>query len=125
MKRFFSTLALVAITTFSAMATIQGPVTASLSDQMTITLPADQPLASEYVVDITGKFVNEAVLQQFCDSFQDMGVSYRGDFAAGKLYITPTPLTDSTGKTWDAARWNDYFKTRAPKMDMYMQTMNK
>ncbi len=125
MKQFFSMLALVAVTSFSASAAIQGPVTASLSDEMTITLPADQPLAAEYVVDITGKFANEAVLQQFCESFQDMGVSYRGDFTAGKLYISPSPITDSTGKTWDAARWNDYFKTRAPKMQMYMQTMNK
>lgn len=125
MKRFLSTLVLLTCITLSASAATQGPVTASLSDQMTITLPADQPLAAEYVVDITGKFVSEAVLQQFCESFQDMGVTYRGDFAAGKLYITPTPLTDSTGKTWDAARWNDYFQARAPKMQMYMQTMNK
>lgn len=125
MKRFLSTLAIVAMTTISAFAMNQGPVTATLSDQMAITLPVDQPLAAEYVIDISGKFANEAVLQQFCESFRDMGVSYRGDFAAGKLYVTPTALTDSTGKTWDAARWNDYFQTRAPKMQVYMQTMNK
>lgn len=122
MKQLFSIVAFVALT---ATASAQGPVTATINDQMQITLAADQPLASEYVADITGKFKTEAGLMQFCETFRDMGITFRGDFASGKLYIMPTGLTDSTGKTWDVTRWNEYFQTRAPKMQMYLQTVNQ
>lgn len=124
MKKLFSTLAFLAITTFSVFAGNQEPVKATVNDQMQITLPADQPLAAEYVIDITGKFSSEAALTSFCENFRDMGLSMRGDYKSGHLFITPTPLTDSTGKTWDAARWNEYFAGRAPKMQMFVQSMN-
>lgn len=125
MKQLFSILAIFAITCTNIFAVAQGPVNATINNQMQITLPANQTLATEYVADISGKFITEAGLAQFCETFRDMGISFRGDFAAGKLYIMPTGLTDSTGKTWDAARWNEYFQSRAPKMLMYMQTVNQ
>lgn len=125
MKQLFSIVAFFALTVTAMHASAQSPVTATINDQMQITLPADHSLATEYVADITGKFKSEAGLNQFCETFRDMGITFRGDFAAGKLYIMPTGLTDSTGKTWDVARWNEYFQTRAPKMQMYLQTVNQ
>lgn len=125
MKQLFSIVAFFALTATAMHASAQSPVTATINDQMQITLPADQPLAAEYVVDITGKFKSEAGLTHFCETFRDMGITFRGDFTAGKLYIIPLGLTDSTGKTWDATRWNAYFESRAPKMQYYLQTMNQ
>jgi len=125
MKKFV-TLLFVAVSTISiTFAGNQGPVTATLDEHMKIVLPTDQPMAQEYVIDIAGRFVSAEVLNSFCDSFRDQGVSYRGDFAAGKMYISVTPLTDSTNHTWDAAKWNEYFSSRSFKMEYFMQSMNK
>lgn len=125
MKKLFTTL-LIAVSTMTAtFAGNQGPITATINEHMQIVLPADQPMAAEYVIDITGRFASADVLTSFCDSFRDQGVEYRGDFAAGKLYVTIAPLTDSTNKQWDAAKWNDYFQSRSVKMDYFMQSMNK
>jgi len=123
MKQFYLTFLLLASTAFTLMAAPQGPVTASITDQMQIILPADQSLAAEYVVDITGKFKSAAALENFCNSFRDMGITYRGDFETGKLYIMPTNISDSTGKVWDVTRWNEYFAGRAPKMMVFAQSV--
>ena len=102
------------------------PVTATVNSQMQITLPVDQPLADEYVIDITAlNFANAQVLDQFCATFADLNLSMRGDFASQKLYVSAKAMKDSVGNIWDAQKWNSYFETRAMKMAAYMQSMNK
>ena len=127
MKKIATSILFIAIgfVTVNA-AVLKDPVTATINTQMQITLPADQPLADEYVIDITAlNFANAQVLDQFCATFADLNLTMRGDFATQKLYVTAKAMKDSVGNVWDAQKWNSYFETRAMKMLAYMQSMNK
>lgn len=76
MKKLFSTLAFLAITSVSVFAGNQEPVKATVNDQMQIVLPVDQPLAAEYVIDITGKFKSEAALNNFLRKLPRSGYEF-------------------------------------------------
>ncbi len=127
MKKIATSILFIAIGFVTVSAAVsKDPVTATINTQMQITLPADQPLADEYVIDITAlNFANAQVLDQFCATFADLNLSMRGDFATQKLYVTAKAMKDSVGNVWDAQKWNSYFETRAMKMSAYMQSMNK
>ena len=127
MKKIATSILFIAIGFVTVNAAVsKDPVTATINTQMQITLPADQPLADEYVIDITAlNFANAQVLDQFCATFADLNLSMRGDFATQKLYVTAKAMKDSVGNVWDAQKWNSYFETRAMKMSAYMQSMNK
>jgi len=127
MKKIATSILFVAIGFMTVSAAVsKDPVTATVNSQMQITLPVDQPLADEYVIDITAlNFANAQVLDQFCATFADLNLSMRGDFASQKLYVSAKAMKDSVGNIWDAQKWNSYFETRAMKMAAYMQSMNK
>ncbi|MFI5172890.1 MAG: hypothetical protein ACHQFW_10895, partial [Chitinophagales bacterium] len=79
-----------------------------------------------YIIDITAiNFVSDDVLQSFCTNFSDRNMVFHGNFAEKKISVEVTPLKDSTGNTWDVARWNQHLAERAPKMQALMQSMNK
>lgn len=125
MKKLATTL-LFALVGFSvAQAASKDPVVATINNQMVITLPADQKLADEYVIDITElNFTSAQALDQFCTTFADLNLGLRGDFETKKMYVSVTAMKDSVGNVWDAEKWNVYFETRAMKMAAYMQSMN-
>jgi hypothetical protein len=127
MKKFATSLFVIAIGFMTATASVsKDPVTATINNQMQIVLPADQPLADEYVIDITAiNFANAQVLEQFCNTFADQNLTLRGDFEAKKLFVSAVAMKDSAGQIWDAQKWNTYFEMRAIKMAAYMQSMNK
>ncbi len=128
MKNVFTSALLLIVGVFSvnAAGTETDPVKAGINDQMQITLPADQPLAEWYVVDVTSMhFANKEVMEQFCTNFSDNNLKLTGNFADNKITIMVPPLRDSVGNYWNVERWNSYLAGRAPKMMFYMDTMNK
>lgn len=127
MKKIITILLIsVGIFSINASVAVSDPLVATIDQNMLITLPADQPLATNYVIDISSlNVVSDAVLQNFCINFADRNLVLTGNFAEKKIFVEVTPLRDSTGTTWDVARWNQHLAQRAPKMQAYMQSMNK
>ena len=128
MKKIITSVLLITVGIFSinAASIAADPTKATINDQLVITLPADQPLVEWYVLDAsTMNFVSQDVMTQFCINFSDNNLIMTGNFAEKKISLQVKPLRDSAGIYWDVARWNDYLSKRAPKMMMYMETMNK
>lgn len=127
MKKIF-TILLISTGIFSAKANIIGsdPLVATIDENMVITLPADQPLATSYVLDISSlNIVSDEVLQSFCTNFGDRNMVLKGNFTDKKIIVEVAAFKDSTGSIWDVAKWNQYLAQRAPKMHVFMQSMNK
>lgn len=127
MKKIF-TILLISTGIFSAKANIIGsdPLVATIDENMVITLPADQPLATSYVLDISSlNIVSDEVLQSFCTNFGDRNMVLKGNFTDKKIIVEVAAFKDSTGSIWDVAKWNQYLAQRAPKMQVFMQSMNK
>lgn len=128
MKKVITSVLLITVGIFSVKAATPAadPTKATINDQLVITLPVDLPLAEWYVLDATSmNFISQEVMNQFCTNFSDNNITMTGNFAEKKISMQVLPLRDSAGNMWDAARWNDYFTKRAPKMVKYMETMNK
>ncbi len=128
MKKVITSVLLITVGILSVKAVTPAadPTKATINDQMVIALPADLTLAEWYVLDATAmNFVSQDIMTQFCTNFSDNNIIMTGNFAEKKISIQVIPLRDSAGNFWDAARFNDYFAKRAPKMVMYMDTMNK
>lgn len=127
MKKIFTSVFILTLGFFYSHAAVAGnPVAASVNEHMVITLPADQPLAEQYVLDVTNvKFVSADVMQQFCNNFSEHSFMMTADFANNRIIIDVIIGKDSAGNVWDAAKWNEYLAQRAPKMEMFVQTMNK
>lgn len=127
MKKIATSLLLLTIGFFSLTSAIPGkPVVAQISNDMVITLPTDQAVAEKYVVDISALNIKSAeTLENFCTNFSEQNVTLNADFNSKQIGIVIEPFTDSAGVTWDAAKWNTYFASRAPKMAMYISTFNK
>lgn len=127
MKKVATSLFFIAIGFFSLTSAVPGkPVAASISADMLITLPADQPLSDKYVVDISSlNILTATVLEDFCSNFSEQNMTLTGDFEGKKIGISLEPMKDSAGNIWDVAKWNAYLSSRAPKMAMFMQTYNK
>lgn len=128
MKKLVSALSFFAISSVAVFANSHpaDPTVATISAHCVITLPADQPLAEAYVIDVSALgFKSNEALQQFCENVGDRIIILRGDFANAKIYIQLYDGKDSTGNVWGVTEWNDYLAQRAPKMEALFNIVNQ
>ena len=98
------------------------PVHANINEHFVVTLPADQPLAPVYVVDISSfNFKSQEQLSKFCESACERVIMFRANFEEKKMYISPQPTM--TEGTWTILDWNSYLSNRAVKLEALYQTI--
>jgi len=93
----------------------------TITKDMVIQVPADQPLVYEYTVDVSGlQFATPAEREKYFSGLKDEIVSYRFDSRAN----TVTLLLDKSyieKNKWQAADINHYFAKRAAYMKQHYE----
>lgn len=97
------------------------PVMAKMDAHFVIVLPANQPLADGYYIDISSvAFPDAMTLTEFCRHATDRFVSFQANFEEKRIYFAVHPGAEQA--SWGVAEWNSYLAQRAPKFEVYYNT---